>query len=53
MSVAQSLVNLVAGVLNTDSSLKFFGGLSNGSPNAKDIRNAEAFTRNLKGKARG
>ncbi|KUG10036.1 flavodoxin [hydrocarbon metagenome] len=38
---------------NTNSFLKFFGGLNKGRPNAEDLRNAEAFARNVKGKARG
>ena len=38
---------------NTNSFLKFFGGLNKGRPNAEDLRNAEEFARNVKGKARG
>ena len=38
---------------NTNSFLKFFGGLNKGRPNAEDLRNAEEFVRNVKGKARG
>lgn len=37
---------------NTNSFLKFFGGLNKGRPDASDIRNAEAFTRNMLEKAR-
>jgi flavodoxin len=36
---------------NTNSFLRFFGGLNKGRPNADDLRNAEEFTRNLMGKA--
>ena len=32
---------------NTNSFLKFFGGMNNGRPNAEDIKNAEEFARNL------
>ena len=38
---------------NTNSFLKYFGGLNKGRPNAEDLRNAEEFARNVKGKARG
>ena len=38
---------------NTNSFLRFFGGLNKGRPNAGDIRNAEEFARSVKGKARG
>ena len=38
---------------NTNSFLRFFGGLNKGRPNAEDLRNAEDFARNVKGKARG
>jgi flavodoxin len=38
---------------NTNSFLHYFGGLNKGRPNAEDIRNAEEFARNVKGKARG
>ena len=38
---------------NTNSFLRFFGGLNKGRPNAEDLRNAEEFARNVKGKARG
>ncbi|MDD1685027.1 MAG: flavodoxin family protein [Methanoregula sp.] len=38
---------------NTNSFLKFFGGLNKGRPNAEDLKNAEAFARNLNEKARG
>lgn len=33
---------------NTNSFLKYFGGLNKGRPNAEDIRNAEAFAENVK-----
>ena len=32
---------------NTNSFLKFFGGMNKGRPNAEDIKNAEEFARNL------
>lgn len=32
---------------NTNSLLRFFGGLNKGRPNAKDLRHAEAFASNL------
>ncbi len=38
---------------NTNSFLRFFGGLNKGRPNAEDIRNAEEFARSVMGKARG
>jgi flavodoxin len=38
---------------NTNSFLKYFGGLNKGRPNAEDLRHAEEFARNVKGKARG
>jgi flavodoxin len=38
---------------NTNSFLRFFGGLNKGRPNAEDLGNAEEFARSLKGKARG
>jgi flavodoxin len=38
---------------NTNSFLRFFGGLNKGRPNAEDLRNAEEFARSMKGKARG
>ena len=38
---------------NTNSFLRFFGGLNKGRPNAEDLRNAEEFARSVKGKARG
>jgi len=38
---------------NTNSFLRFFGGLNKGRPNAEDLRNAETFARNMEGKARG
>jgi flavodoxin len=38
---------------NTNSFLRFFGGLNKGRPDAEDLRNAEEFARGVKGKARG
>lgn len=38
---------------NTNSFLKYFGGLNKGRPNAEDLRNAEEFARDVKGNARG
>ena len=38
---------------NTNSFLKFFGGLNKGRPNAEDLRNAQEFAENLKEKTRG
>ena len=38
---------------NTNSFLKYFGGLNKGRPNAEDIRNAEEFARDMQEKARG
>ncbi|WAC05315.1 MAG: flavodoxin family protein [Methanoregula sp.] len=35
---------------NTNSFLKFFGGLNKGRPDAQDLRNAEDFARDLKEK---
>jgi flavodoxin len=37
---------------NTNSFLKFFGGLNKGRPNAEDLRHAEEFAHNLKENAR-
>ncbi len=37
---------------NTNSFLRFFGGLNKGRPDAGDIRNAEAFARDMMAKAR-
>jgi flavodoxin len=37
---------------NTNSFLKFFGGLNKGRPNAEDLTNAEVFARDMKEKAR-
>lgn len=37
---------------NTNSFLRFFGGLNKGRPDAADLRNAEAFARNMMEKAR-
>jgi flavodoxin len=36
---------------NTNSFLKYFGGMNKGRPNAKDLKNAEEFAENLKQKA--
>jgi flavodoxin len=33
---------------NTNSFLKYFGGMNKGRPNAKDLKNAELFALNLK-----
>ena len=33
---------------NTNSFLKFFGGMNRGRPNAEDLKNAENFAQNLK-----
>jgi flavodoxin len=38
---------------NTNSFLKYFGGLNKGRPNADDLKNAETFARQMKEKARG
>ena len=38
---------------NTNSFLRYFGGLNKGRPNAEDIRNAEEFARSVKAKAWG
>jgi flavodoxin len=37
---------------NTNSFLKYFGGLNQGKPDAEDLRNAEAFARGMLEKAR-
>jgi len=37
---------------NTNSFLRFFGGLNKGRPDADDLRNAEAFAREMMEKAR-
>jgi flavodoxin len=37
---------------NTNSFLKYFGGLNKGKPDAEDLRNAEVFARDMKEKAR-
>ena len=37
---------------NTNSFLKYFGGLNKGKPDEGDLRNAEAFARDMKQKAR-
>jgi flavodoxin len=36
---------------NTNSFLKYFGGLNQGRPNTEDLKNAEAFARDMKEKA--
>jgi flavodoxin len=33
---------------NTNSFLKYFGGMNKGRPNAEDLKNAEEFAKNLK-----
>ncbi len=33
---------------NTNSFLKYFGGMNKGKPNAEDLKNAEEFAQNLK-----
>jgi flavodoxin len=38
---------------NTNSFLKYFGGLNKGRPDAEDLRNAEAFARDMMQKACG
>jgi len=38
--------------LNTNSFLRFFGGLNKGRPDAEDLRHAEEFAHNLKENAR-
>jgi flavodoxin len=38
---------------NTNSFLRFFGGLNKGRPNAEDLQRAEEFARNLEQKMRG
>jgi len=38
---------------NTNSFLKYLGGLNKGKPDAEDLRNAEAFAREMIEKARG
>jgi len=38
---------------NTNSFLKFFGGLNKGRPDASDLENAEAFAREMMGIAQG
>jgi len=37
---------------NTNSFLRFFGGLNKGRPDAEDLKDAEAFARDMKEKAR-
>jgi len=37
---------------NTNSFLKYFGGLNKGRPNAEDLKNAEAFAREMNEKTR-
>jgi flavodoxin len=38
---------------NTNSFLNYFGGLNKGRPDADDLKNAEAFARDMQEKARG
>lgn len=38
---------------NTNSFLKYFGGLNKGKPDATDLRNAEAFAGDIQQRARG
>jgi flavodoxin len=38
---------------NTNSFLRFFGGLNKGRPDANDLKNAETFARQMMEKARG
>ena len=38
---------------NTNSFLKYFGGMNKGRPDAEDLRGAEAFARDMMEKARG
>jgi hypothetical protein len=38
---------------NTNSFLKFFGGINKGRPNANDLKRAEEFAMNLKKNIRG
>lgn len=38
---------------NTNSFLKYIGGMNRGRPNAKDLKNAEEFARDLKQKING
>ena len=38
---------------NTNSFLQYFGGLNKGKPDAEDLRNAEAFARDVQQKIRG
>ena len=38
---------------NTNSFLKYFGGLNRGRPDADDLKNAETFARDIMGTARG
>ncbi|MFA4824935.1 MAG: flavodoxin family protein [Methanoregula sp.] len=38
---------------NTNSFLKYFGGLNKDKPDAEDLRNAEEFARDMKQKAQG
>jgi len=33
---------------NTNSFMKYFGGMNKGRPNAKDLKHAEEFAQNLK-----
>jgi flavodoxin len=38
---------------NTNSFMKFFGGMNKGRPNVEDLKNAEEFVLNLKQKVQG
>jgi flavodoxin len=38
---------------NTNSFLKYFGGMNKGRPNAEDLKNAEEFAQNLKQNVHG
>ena len=38
---------------NTNSFLKYFGGMNKGKPNAEDLKNAEEFAQNLKQNVHG
>jgi flavodoxin len=38
---------------NTNSFLKYIGGMNKGRPNKEDLEHAEAFARNLKQKLKG
>ncbi len=48
-SKGYSIVNeFTCAGFNTNSFLKYFGGINKGRPNAKDLKNAEEFAENLK-----